>query len=113
MQRSLVARSARGLLLKNASSLSANEVLVYQNPVSVRQEPESEWYPGTSSLSVDNVCAVETKVLFDGIKKPKSGTIKQTLGLDDLPQLRQALLGEGEWNELEVALKDMQAGSKP
>jgi hypothetical protein len=113
VQRSLIARATRAVLLKNASSVNANEVAVYQSVTVVRQEPESEWYPGSSVLSVEAVHAVDSAKLFDGIKKPKSGTIKPHLGLDDLPQLRQLLLGEGEWNELEGLLKDIQSGSKP
>jgi uncharacterized small protein (DUF1192 family) len=112
-RRDLIARAARALLLKNDSSVSANELLAYQNQVAVRQEPETGWYPGASSLSVDGVYAVESKILFDGLKKPKSGSIQSKLGLDDLVTLHQALLGDGEWSELEVMLNDLEKGSKP
>jgi hypothetical protein len=113
LQRDLIARSTRGLLLKNGSSISANEVIAFQNQVAVRQEPETGWYPGSSVLSVDRVYAIDSKQLFDGIKKPKSGSIAQHLGADELPQLRQSLLGEGEWSELEIMLKGMEAEGTP
>jgi hypothetical protein len=113
LRRELIAKATRAVLLKNGSSVSTSEVAVYQAGTVIRQEPESEWYPGTSVLSVESMNAIDSKVLFDGIKKPKSGVIRQQLGLDDLPQLRQSLLGEGEWNELEAYLTSLQSGSTP
>jgi muconolactone delta-isomerase len=111
LRRELIAKATRAVLLKNGSSVSVSDVAVYQAGTVIRQEPESEWYPGTSVLSVESMNAIDSKLLFDGIKKPKSGVIRLQLGLDDLPQLRQSLLGEGEWNELEAYLKNLQTGS--
>lgn len=113
LQRSLVAQCVRGLLVKNASSINGSESLLYQNQVAIRQEAETEWYPGSSSLSVDNTYAVGAQTMLDGLKKPKSGSLKTALGQDDLPSLRQLLLGEGDWSELEAQLAAQKAGSAP
>jgi hypothetical protein len=114
IQRTLIADSGRAILLKNASSVRATDVLGFRNQVAVRQEPETEWYSGGSSLSVTEFYALKTQTPLEGAKKPKAGTMKSILGPDDLSSLREALLGEGEWNELELLLGRLeQKGGRP
>jgi hypothetical protein len=108
LQRALIADSGRAVLLKNASAVRANDVLAFRNQVAVRQEPETEWYTGGSSLSVSEFYAVKIQTPLEGAKKPKAGTMKDILGPDDLSSLRSSLLGQGEWNELEILLERLE-----
>jgi hypothetical protein len=102
--RNLMARGGRAFLVKNASSLTASEILGYDNGVGIRLEHESSWYVGTSSLRLDRVHVVRTPHKFDGSLSTTAGRVIEQLAEDDLANLRRDSLKIRDWNALDGAL---------
>lgn len=112
---SLAARGARGILIKNSSTVELEGVLLYDQKLCVRLEPESQWYPGRSHVRGKVLHAVkcEEQVLAVGRKVQKLGRIESDLAPDALPALRGRVLGLESWSELDPALRELTGGPKP
>jgi hypothetical protein len=105
--RILVAHGMRAVLLKNASSLAASELLSYDNANAVRLENESLWYMGESQLKLHAAYAVKTsQTLFDGSKATTRGVLSERLQENDLRDLR-ALLQLDSWAALDSSLEQL------
>ncbi|HEY5956271.1 MAG TPA: hypothetical protein VIV60_06955, partial [Polyangiaceae bacterium] len=106
--RSLIARSTRAFLLKNASTLSASEILAQANDVGVRLENESSWYVGSSALRLDEVHMLNTRLLFDGPRSTTTGELIDRLGENDLDTLRSDVLDIRSWSSLDATLNQLE-----
>ncbi len=102
--RTLMARGGRAIWLKNASSLTASELLVHTNNVAVRLESESLWYAGASNLRLDDAYLVQTPKRVDGSAANVVGQFLERLGERDLDGLRRDVIEVPEWSALDVAL---------
>lgn len=111
--RNLMARGTRAIQLKNSSSLSASEILAYANDVGIRLENESMWYVGTSSLRLDEVHVLRTKLPFDGSRATTTGELSDRLGNDDLDSLRRDVLEIGQWAALDGAIDRLEQRRVP
>jgi hypothetical protein len=106
--RSFVARSGRVFLLKNASTLNASELLAHSNDVGVRVENESSWYVGSSSLRLDEVHMLNTRLKFDGARSTTTGELIDRLGENDLDGVRRDVLELPNWSSLEAAINQLE-----
>jgi hypothetical protein len=101
----LAAAGAQGVLVKNASSVSLSDVLLYRNDVGVQLEPVSQWYTGKSHVRAEVLHAVQCQeqVAARGRKLKKLGRIESQVSEGELEGLRRRL-GIGAWNELDAAV---------
>lgn len=109
----LVAQGTRAVLLKNASTLSASELLSYGNTNAVRLENESLWYSGESTLKLHAAHAVKTaQSPFDGSRATTTGVLVEQLRDTDLRELRAVLQLES-WTALDSALDHLNLRREP
>lgn len=111
--RCLLARGERAILLKNTSSLTASESLVYGNGVGARVEPESLWYSGASSLRLHEVHLMKTPKKLDGATATVTGMFLDGLAEKDLDGLRREVVEVPEWSALDRALDRLEQRRAP
>ncbi|HMA92172.1 MAG TPA: right-handed parallel beta-helix repeat-containing protein, partial [Polyangiaceae bacterium] len=111
--RSVVARGARAILLKNASQLSVSELLSYGNEAGIRLENESLWYVGSSNLNLSGTHVVKSKQAFDGSQSTTKGVLIERLNESDLPDLRRDVMKIEDWNSVDQALDRLEQRRQP
>ena len=108
VEQTLTAGGTRGVLIKNASSVSLAQVLLAHHDVGVRIEPRSVWYAGKNHLRGDALYAVDcTEPVMEVNRKLKRiGRVATELAPDDLIPLRQHL-GLQTWGHLDGYLDQL------
>ncbi len=109
----LAAKGEQGILVKNSSSVSLSNVLVYRATVGLQLEPVSQWYTGKSHVHGETFHAVQCRqqVAARGRKLKKLGRIASQVRSGELEAL-QRQLGIREWEDLDAAVQRLEAGSQ-
>jgi hypothetical protein len=109
---SLLASGHQGILIKNASAVTVDGVLLYDNKLGVRIEPVSEWYSGKDHLKGQVLYAVDCgqAISIVGRRLKTLGRIATALGPSDLEPLRSRVLGLRDWSQLEGLVARLNQG---
>ena len=113
IENTFAAHGTRGVLVKNASSASLSNVLLYRTDVGVQLEPKSNWYTGKSHVRGEVLHAVQCKkpVTAPGTKLKKLGRIATQVSTNELEDLRRQL-GIGSWEELDALVAQLEKADR-
>jgi hypothetical protein len=109
----VLAGGNRGLLVREASTVQYERILLFRDNVGLRLDAVSDWYAERAHLKGEQLYAVECKeqVQMEGHRQNLLGKIDEHLTPDTLTQLRTGVLDISNWGELDARIKHLISGS--
>ncbi len=113
---SLTAQGHVGLLVKNDSTATVLGFLSYGDEVGVRVDPPQAGYSGRNRIRQQGLTIVDSTHPVQAIGKKTARLVDDfvtELGPAALPELRQRVLGLGDWSQLDARLQSLRSGGRP